>query len=71
MRFVRALIALVGAVAAAIWKLFAATSTSPSPSTKTEPLNLAGTGGHYNARTGNYDNGQDPFGSYPNDERRL
>lgn len=69
MRFFSALSTLIGAVMAAGWKLFAGGRTTRSSGT--EPLDLSGTGGRYNARTGNYDNGQDPYGIYPDDDRRL
>lgn len=70
-RFVSALWALVVAVAAAGRKLIGGGRAGRSASSRTEPLGLSGTGDRYNARTGNYDNGQDPFGSYSDDDRRL
>lgn len=70
-RFFKALSALAGAMATAGWKLIAGGRATPSSSSRTRPLDLSGTGGHYNARAGNYDNGQDPYGIYPDDDRRL
>lgn len=70
-RFIKALGTLIGAVAAAAWKLVGGGNATRSSSSRMEPLDLSGTGGRYNARTGNYDNGQDPYGIYPDDDRRL
>ena len=70
-RFFRALGLLIAGIASAFWKLITGTRVSRSPRSRTEVLDLSGTGGRYNARTGNYDNGQDPYGTYPDDDRRL
>ena len=70
-RFFKVLSVFIGAVATASRKLIAGGKGVPSASPRTQPLDLSGTGGHYNARTGNYDNGQDPYGIYPDDDRRL
>jgi len=71
LHFTRTLGSLVTNVAAASWKLLAGGRPDRSSSSRTEPLDFSGTGGRYNARTGNYDNGQDPFGIYPNDDHRF
>lgn len=69
-RFTRALGGLFASVAAAVTKLVLGGAGKASPS-RSKPLDLSGTGGRYNARTGNVDNGQDPYGIYPDDDRRL
>lgn len=69
-RFTRALGGLFASVAAAVIKMISGGAGKASAS-RAEPLDLTGTGGRYNARTGNYDNGQDPYGLYPDDDRRL
>lgn len=68
-RFGKAVRILIASIAAAGVKLFA--GGAGKDSSRSEPLDLSGTGGRYNARTGNYDNGQDPYGIYPDDDRRL
>lgn len=70
MRFAKAMGALIANIAGAVMKLVFGSAGTRSPS-RSEPLDLSGTGGRYNARTGNYDNGQDPYGIYPDDDRRL
>lgn len=69
-RFAKALGTLIASVTAAVLKLVSGGAGKRSAS-RSEPLDLSGTGGRYNARTGNYDNGQDPYGIYPDDDRRL
>lgn len=69
-RISNALGVLIGAVAAACWKLVAGRRVSRSSLLRKKPLDLSGTGGYYNARTGNYDNAQDPYGIYPDNDRR-
>ena len=68
LRFTKALGILVVDTVSAVVGLVtgSAGKRSKAPS---EPLDLSGTGRHYNARTGNYDNGRDPFGIYPGDDR--
>lgn len=70
LRFVRTLGVFIFSVAAAGMKLVSGGAGKRSAS-RSEPLGLSGTGGRYNARTGNYDNGQDPCGIYPDDDRQL
>jgi len=70
LRFVRTLGVFIFSVAAAGIKLVAG-GTGKGSSSRSELLDLTGTGGRYNARTGNYDNGQDPYGIYLDDDRRL
>ena len=53
--------------ASAVKRLFAGGGGNSSVSEKS--FDLSGTGGHYNARTGNYDSGQDPYGVYPDNDR--
>lgn len=64
--FVRALWTLVASVLKASWNLFQ--RMPKQPSVPSAPMDFSGTGGRYNARTGNYDNGRDPFGMYPDDD---
>ncbi len=68
-RFIKALRILIASVAAAVIQLVSGGAGKRALS-RLEPLDLSGTGGQYNARTGNYDNGQDPYGIYPDDDRR-
>ena len=70
MRFAKAFGVLIASVAAAVMKLVSGGAGKRAAS-RSDPLDLTGTGGRYNARTGNYDNGQDPYGIYPDDDRRL
>lgn len=67
-RLAKSLLVLLAHATSAVTKLFVGSEARPS-APQSEPLDLSGTGGHYNARTGNYDNGQDPFGMYPDDDR--
>lgn len=69
-RFAKALGILIANIAAAGMRLVVG-GTGKGSSSRSEPLDLSGTGGRYNARTGNYDNGQDPYGIYPDDDHRL
>lgn len=69
-RFAKAFVVLIANVAAAVMKLVSGGAGKRSAS-RSDPLDLSSTGGRYNARTGNYDNGQDPYGIYPDDDRRL
>lgn len=68
LRFAKALGVLVLSIASAVTRLVTG-SAGKRPKASSEPLDLSGTGRHYNARTGNYDNGRDPFGIYPGDDR--
>jgi hypothetical protein len=70
MRFAKAVGALIANITAAVVKLVSGGAGKHSAS-RSGPLDLTGTGGRYNAHTGNYDNGQDPYGIYPDDDRRL
>lgn len=63
-RFGRAIHILIRSVSSSILGLF---SDSISKRSTDDPFDFSGTGTHYNARTGNHDNGQDPFGNYPFD----
>lgn len=69
-RFAKALAVLVANVIAAGIKLVGV-GASKRFTSRSEPLDFSGTGGRYNARTGNYDNGQDPYGIYPDDRHRF
>lgn len=66
-RLGRALATLFADAALAVKRLFAAGAGNSSVSETS--FDLSGTGGHYNARTGNYDNGQDPYGVYRHHDR--
>jgi hypothetical protein len=68
--FVKAVGTLVGAVSLAGWRLLSRARAARGSSLNSEPLDFSGTGGRYNARTGNYDNGQDPYGIYPEEQGR-
>ena len=71
LHFFAALGVLIAGVASAFWKLISGTGVDRSSRSRAETLDLSGTGGRYNARTGNYDNGQDPYGIYPDNDHRL
>lgn len=66
-RLANALAILFAGAASAVKRLLARGAGRSAASRK--PLDLSGTGGHYNARTGNYDSGQDPYGVYPDNDR--
>lgn len=64
-RFGSALLVFIMSVLSSLRRLFTGSFRKNSSD---DPFDFSGTGTHYNARTGNHDNGQDPFGNYPFDK---